>query len=59
MFNMNKVMDEAGADPASEVVNFRMTKEDKEYLVEFCRQHNLSVGKVIRSLVKQFIEATK
>lgn len=39
----------------SETMAFRLTPEDKEAFIQKCDQHALSVGKVLRLLVAEFI----
>lgn len=38
---------------------FKLPSEQKEEFVEICRVRGLSTGRVIRSLLDQFIEAAK
>ena len=39
--------------------SFKIGSEDKKEFVDECLKHNLSSGKVIRALIKQFVDDMK
>jgi len=44
-----------GTPENSETLSFRLTKKDKRDLLEICEERGLSVGRLMRALVKEFI----
>jgi len=55
--NLNKVKELATGDLANtETIAFRLSEEDKKSLLAVCSKHNLSVGRLMRALVREFME---
>lgn len=40
-------------------VSARMTFEEKEALVKYCEKHDETISRVIRKLIKQFLESQR
>lgn len=49
----------ASSEDRTETVSFRLTAADKNELLLQCSRHNLSLGAVLRELVKDFLEEVK
>lgn len=55
--NIEKLLlDAQGNNQHTAVLSFRLAQEDKDALLSICEQYNLSLGKLMRGLVKELRE---
>lgn len=55
--DVNKINQLAAGNPdRTEVIAFRLATEKKQQLLELCQRDNLSVGRLLRALVDEYIE---
>lgn len=58
--NIERVLSASSGDSHNtETVAFRLTPADKHKLLELCQTRNLSLGRLMRALVAEFIEEAK
>jgi len=58
--DVNKINQRALGNPdRTEVIAFRMDVTKKQQLLELCQRDNLSVGRLMRALVDEYIEEVK
>lgn len=51
------IVDRSKGSELDTTMTFKINSEVKEALVVFCSEHGLSVGKVIRNLIGEFLDA--
>lgn len=55
--NTEKLFAEAkGEDNHDATLSFRLSQDDKDALLVVCEKHRLSLGKLMRGLVKELLE---
>lgn len=55
--NTDKLFENAkGEESHDATLSFRLSQEDKDALLIICDQHRLSLGKLMRGLVKELID---
>ena len=58
--NIERVLSASGGDSHNtETIAFRLTPADKQQLLDLCQTQNLSLGRLMRALVSEFIEEAK
>lgn len=55
--NMRKILRESyGEADHNATIAFRLSEAQKEAFVSMCNEHNISIGRLMRALVREFME---
>lgn len=53
----DKLLEESKGDASHDAyLSFRLSQEDKDKLLDLCNEHGLSMGKLLRGLIKEFMD---
>lgn len=55
--NIDKIISASGGDPErTETLSFRLVESDKRELLLLCEERGLSLGRLMRAIVREFLD---